>query len=172
MFAVSSAPRNQKYVLPSTASQSTRSCRIKPPCTHRSPIGLARNFFAGSAAGTLVMPRLKSNPNARQCQKDESRPYLVCLEKDRPAMRRRLRRRSPPETSRVRVRRCPRRAAARAAIPAAIHTSQGPKSAACVLARNTAAISRFRFCQPSPAMASTITAISNNLVPMVTVRLL
>ncbi len=49
---------------------------------------------------------------------------------------------------------------------------EGPKNAACVLARKIAAISRCRFCQASPAAASNMTAISKNFVPIVTVRLL
>src|ERR1700728_4693778 len=49
---------------------------------------------------------------------------------------------------------------------------EGPKNAACVLARKIAAISRCRFCQVSPAIAKAITPISNNFVPIVTVRLL
>ncbi len=48
----------------------------------------------------------------------------------------------------------------------------GPNSAACVLARNTAAASSQMFCSERPAVANTITPISIHFVPIVTDRLL
>ena len=49
---------------------------------------------------------------------------------------------------------------------------EGPKRAPCVLARKSAASDMDMLRSAKPAMANNMTAISNSLVPTVTVRLL
>ena len=80
-------------------------------------------------------------------------------------------RRSPPRTCRVPARHCPRKAGRRQDSGSKPYF-EGPKSAACVLARKTAASARDRFSLASPIAASAITPNSKHRVQIVTVRLL
>ena len=117
------------------------------------------------------MPRLNNNPNNDRARK--IRPDHPCLPAKRSANTALA---TPPPIAAKKV------PSSRMPLPHDSRASgsnsgsnpylQGPKSAACVLARKTAAISRFRLCRPSPTMASAITAISKNFVQIVTVRLL
>src|ERR1041384_8503534 len=62
MLNCNNAARNQKYVLPTIASQSGWSFLIRTSSLQKPSNGFALNFFAGSAGGTRVMPKLQSKP--------------------------------------------------------------------------------------------------------------
>src|SRR5438034_8292143 len=69
MTNCSSAPRNQKYVLPTMARCRARSGRTSWTCFFRSAKILNRNLLERSAGGTREIPKLAVRPNKEHAPK-------------------------------------------------------------------------------------------------------
>ena len=158
-------------MLPNTASQSWRSLRINFPCDQRSPNALTRNFFVGSAAATLVIPRLEIRPN-----RDSDRNIAagtICFPRNVSTQN------APATLPAISARNVPNSKMPFPHDKRFVGNSSGsspyldgPKRAFSVLARNTAASIILRSCRAKANPANTNTMISKSFVPIVTVRLL
>lgn len=170
-FCRTSVPMKQKYTLPSTASHSTRSVRIARICRNSSAVKFARNFRAGSAAGTRVIPVAAQRParaRARRIAAGTCGRPSKALNISPPA--------APPPMMAVKV------PSSRTPFPQESRDSgsssgrrpyfDGPKSALWAPMRKTPAIAAGRLSRRKAARTNSITAISNTFTPRVTERLL